>query len=507
MKKIDFLKSDLIIYYLGKFFYNPFVAGLMLSLLLRLTVIEASPRATTFMVSITCFGLSIVIGIILSKNKKWLIFCLAFSIGFIAIQAYSPKNAWSGLPLKSITEYTGCVSSDSRKLSSGKFLFKLKLQTVKNKKAQIAKGGGEIIVITKQDPRLFIGNIITISSNLNIAEEYQTVMNNQRAGSYSYIKDDISFFSYPQKDDIIDIGWKYPILKKRAMLMQTISFRNNKIGSGGGGLFTALFAGNRDGLSKLESQVFRKSGCAHVLALSGMHLGILSGIILFLLKPLPGRKIGFLISCLIILIYLFLTGFGISLTRAALMYFIGGISYAFYRKFRPLDVLCLSFICLVIINPSSFYTLSFQLSFAAVAGILIVAPIFERLLRPIFPTWLAIGLSCSLAAQLFVFPFLIYYFGEVYQIGIFAGLIIAPMVTIFIWVGILHLIADFAFLSVIGGYLYKTIFFIAEKMSKFPSVGKSFSLGFSIILCCLVLLLLFCYSIYRSKVDGIPNKL
>ena len=187
------------------------------------------------------------------------------------------------------------------------------------------------------------------------------------------------------------------------------------------------------------------------------------------------------------------------------MYFIAGTSAAFYRKVAGIHVLLLSFIVLVILEPAAFYSLSFQLSFLAVAGIIIISPLINKLFRPVLPRFLSIALSCSIAAQLFVTPILIKYFGELYPVGIAASIIIAPMVTVFIWIGIIYLITGAGVVSSAAGFLYRALFFVSGRAAALPSINTEGAEVTVFISCGTLALALLIYSIYRSRVDGISG--
>jgi competence protein ComEC len=279
------------------------------------------------------------------------------------------------------------------------------------------------------------------------------------------------------------------------------------MGDGPGGLFLALLTGYRDGLSPEESRIFREAGCSHILALSGMHLGILSGVILFILRPLPGRKPAFLISCVLILCYLFLTGFGISLVRAALMYFLYGLNSAFYRKSRGIDVLILSFVIVTAASPASFYTLSFQLSFLAVGGMLVAAPAFERLFQAWLPSFIRTPLAFSAGAQLPVIPLLMLSFGVIYPVGLIAGIIIAPMVTLFIWAGLVFLVTDLKAVSFFADLVYKAVYKAADTASGAPSVSFGGSAWQTALIVSGLAAVLFISSIRRRNLYGVSDKL
>ena len=424
-----------------------------------------------------------------------------------ALHLFTVKPAWSGLPLQRVTKVSGTAAGDSRKLASGSFMLKLSLNRSGGKHGAEADAGGTALVFFRSDPVVSLGERLTLGAELSADEEYLQVMRSQKEGAVSMLRAEPVLFAYAEEGSLEREGWSSPLFALRAGLLRNIKSRCDALEPGAGGLFTALFTGCRDSLSASDSELFRKAGCSHILALSGMHLGIISGILLLLLRPLPGRKIAFFISCFFILAYLFLTGFGVSLVRAAVMYFFAGLSYAFYRKTSGLDVLMLSFIGVVVIDPASFYTVSFQLSFLAVGGIIIFTPLIARLLKPWLPAVISLPLACSVAAQLAVSPLLAYVFGSIYPAGLAAGIIIAPMVTVFIWTGIIYLCTALPIVSAAAGLLYRGIFKAASVSAEIPAVNAEGAVMETGIICAVLCIILFAYKLYRRKIDGVSGKL
>ena len=409
------------------------------------------------------------------------------------------------MPAGSVESVSGYAAADSRKLGSGGYLLEMQLRAVESGNGASADAGGRALLFFNYDPQIRRGRILSVETPLRLPDGYSEIMARQRLDDISPLKEELVFTGNPKQGAIKRGGWRSTPAQWRAIVADGIAERCNDMGPSAGGLFAALFSGCRDGLTVEESRVFRQAGCSHILALSGMHLGILSGIILLLLKPLPGRKPAFIVSCIIITAYLFLTGFGISLVRAAVMYGICGGAVIFYRKFRGLDVLLLSFVILVLVYPASFFTLAFQLSFIAVGGIIVTAPIIARLLRPILPSYLSLALAASIGAQLLVTPLLSNVFGELYPVGIAAGILIAPLVTVFIWIGIIYLVSGFGLAAKAADLLYRLVFLIAGRASGLPALDVS---GYSWLVtsvCVLILIGLILYSLNWRRVNGLSD--
>jgi len=210
-----------------------------------------------------------------------------------------------------------------------------------------------------------------------------------------------------------------------------------------GPLASALLLGMRDDLDVDLSQGFRNSGCAHILALSGMHLAILSGVLAFLLKKPLGLRWATLIGAVFVIVYVFIAGSQPSLVRSAIMYLIGAISVWTFLKTKTFSLLCMAFIIQLLFQSETGITLSFILSYLALAGILTLGKSFHSLFRGRLPEILSGVISVSLGAFIVTAPVVAFYFNTLRPIGLIAGLFIAPLSSLFMVLSLIALIAAF----------------------------------------------------------------
>jgi competence protein ComEC len=198
-----------------------------------------------------------------------------------------------------------------------------------------------------------------------------------------------------------------------------------------GGLALALLIGIRDNLDSELSDQYQNAGVSYILALSGMHLAIISAVLAFLLKRPLGLKGSAAAGSLIIAGYIFLAGALPSLERAGLMYILGAAAIIFGLPVNPGLTLCFSFLIQLMINPSAGMSVSFILSYGALAGILTMSkPIFDGF-RPYLPPVINSPLAASLAAFIATLAVTAGFFGEIRPIGIVSGLLMGPLSTVF----------------------------------------------------------------------------
>jgi len=223
-------------------------------------------------------------------------------------------------------------------------------------------------------------------------------------------------------------------------------------------LATALVLGYDRYLGDDLRQAYTGAGAMHVLCVSGLHVGIMYVVIAFLLNQVPLKGRGYrvlkvLLTLLVIWLYALITGLEPAVTRASTMFSFVALGRLFRRKSRIYNTLAASALVMLLINPNQIAYVGFQMSFLAVTGIVWLQPVIYNWWRP--RSWLPDKIwalvSVSIAAQLILFPLLVYYFHKVSLIFIATNIIAIPLATLIIY----STLALFAFsgLAMIGNVL------------------------------------------------------
>jgi competence protein ComEC len=233
-----------------------------------------------------------------------------------------------------------------------------------------------------------------------------------------------------------------------AELRSDISYSiTDALDSSTGGLAAALLVGDRTKLSEETIDNFRASGLSHVLAISGLHIAMIGGIIMAISVWILGRQrqLYLLAPGLGVWVYAVLAGLTPSVTRAAIMFSVYLLARLLGRQRSVLPPLALAGAIMLAINPPILQSISFQLSFAAVLGIALLSariagrasdsiqtstrlPTFIK--RPI--TGIVYGMSVSLAATIATAPLVAFHFGQIPIWGIPSTLLIVPVLPLFI---------------------------------------------------------------------------
>jgi ComEC/Rec2-related protein len=199
-------------------------------------------------------------------------------------------------------------------------------------------------------------------------------------------------------------------------------------------LANGLVVGGSGHLPPSLRDIFARAGILHILAVSGLHVGFvcLFGYALFSITFLP-RTVKFIGVIVLMVCYLFLTSFRPSVCRAAYMAVLFGTALLLQRNVSRMHIANVAAIGLLVFDPLLLFSLSAQLSFAAVYGILYLYPKAQRhVLQHI--TWrplrtLGTFLAVSCAAQLFAAPLVIHYFKRVSLVAPLTNLVVIPLTT------------------------------------------------------------------------------
>jgi competence protein ComEC len=208
------------------------------------------------------------------------------------------------------------------------------------------------------------------------------------------------------------------------------------------GVMTALFTGNKEYLDSDLREAYAASGTVHLLAVSGLHVGIVYMVLQFLMRFAGGRRsakiVKGIVTLIVLWIYAAVAGMAPSIARACTMFSIFVIGDVWGRRRNTYNNIALAAFVSCAANPGALFELGFQLSYAAVLGIVCFQPKFMQILscRNRFANTVAEGASVTLAAQLGTLPIILFVFRSFPVYFLFANLIVVPLTSVLMYLGL-----------------------------------------------------------------------
>jgi competence protein ComEC len=292
---------------------------------------------------------------------------------------------------------------------------------------------------------MVVGEPQKISPPLNPDEfDYQQHMYNKGISHQHFIKSGRYFGTGLQNQGVSIKGLSLRIRDHLARIIDS-SFTDRHTKA----LMLALMTGQREYFNENIYNSFIQIGIIHVLAISGLHVGIIYMFLIFILNPLSRKKWSKIFSyCLkisILISFAFITGLSPSVMRATLMFIIMIIGKMLNRNTHILNSVFLSFFLLLVIDPFKLFDVGFQLSYSAVLGIILFQPIIYRLIniRFLFINWVWQLTSVSIAAQLGTLPFSLFYFKQFPTYFLLGNIFAIPFISVVTILGFILVLISF----------------------------------------------------------------
>lgn len=250
----------------------------------------------------------------------------------------------------------------------------------------------------------------------------------------------------------------------------------NNMGSTNGELAYSMLFGDKDSLDDKIYDMFSMSGIVHILAVSGLHIGVIAGALVWLMKKLKVNKyVTFAVLFIFLFLYNYLCGFPFSAIRASIMYLIMFGAFILGKEYDALNSWSFAGLVILLIFPVALFDVGFQLSMLCILGIITVAPIltefFEKKLK--FPKFLAGSFAVSISTNILILPVCANIFNRVSIISIFANIFVLPIFSVLfvILFTLTFLALIFKFLSfalIIPQFLIHIIKTVADFFASIP---------------------------------------
>lgn len=367
------------------------------------------------------------------------------------------------------------------KQNSFKALADVQIVAIKN---QTKKATGKVIIYFKKDSAV---QKLSYGSQIASGKLLQEIKNPGNPGSFNYkqycLMQDITHQVYFGDKDFIIL----PMKNKNTLKAFLFFIRESVVGTikkfipgeREQGLAEALLIGYKDDLDKNLVESYSNTGVVHIIAISGLHLGLIYWLLLLLTKPIKKKKHLAWLRCLIIVsslwIFSLLAGGSPSVLRSAVMFTCIALGEVLNKKSSIYNTLALSAFILLAWNPFWLWDVGFQLSYSAVLSIIIFfRPIYNWFYfqNKILDALWKLN-AVTLAAQVLTLPISIYHFHQFPVLFLFANLVAVPVSSL-ILIGEIILIA-FSFIhplaEALGWMLQKMILFMNNYVERLNNIS------------------------------------
>ena len=330
-----------------------------------------------------------------------------------------------------------------------------------------------LLLSTRQKIKCYIhtderSSALTVGDGIVFSGRVQEI-NDYRRGTFNYRRYmEVHGFT----GSVYVAGWKW---QKRVLSLRNLSsiercrisflrlrhrlllgYRQSGLGGDEYGVIAAMTLGDKSALTSELRETYSMTGASHVLALSGLHLGIIYYVLSLLVVGRRFRAVSQLLVIIAIWAFAFLVGLPSSVVRSATMFSLYALLSIGDRKKMSVNVLAVTAVCMLAANPLALFDVGFQMSFMAVLGILLWVPLFDRLVSWSYMLdhpavrWLWGLLTVSLAAQLAVAPLIAYYFNRFSTWFLLTNLVVIPAVSVILYVSLFMLVVPSLAAPVLG---------------------------------------------------------
>jgi len=446
----------------------------------------------------------------LSRFKQFTITCFSFLIlvllGFFNHSNYNSLINNSKKYLNTDNFYKGEIKSVSY-TNSGKLKFDIKVDKIKkgNKFIPVDFKVLSYVNVSKLDAK--VGDLIYFKARIKQFEFYNNPWDFDY-GKYNLRKGIIGYIFIDKHNSKVISLYKnnfssYEIRKK--LNHQLENYLNGQELE----VCKAFLWGDRDGVSDYVMGAFSNTGTIHILAVSGLHVGILFSIILFLLRIFSAwidKRTATIITIIVVWMYAYLTGFSPSILRSVIVFSLIFYSDLLEKRRNELMLMSLSALILLIIDTNYLFDLGFQLTYAALTGIYLFFPYFEGIynVKNRFLNYFYLPLMLGFSAQLTCLPIILYNFHQFPNYFTFANLFLVPFSFLIILLGIAFYVLSFSlickyFIGFLLSFIIKSMISIVCFFDSLPfSVSKQFDFKQFDFVVYVILILLF-YFVLQSK--------
>lgn len=282
---------------------------------------------------------------------------------------------------------------------------------------------------------------------------------------------------------------------------------DNNLKSNNSSIMKSIILGNSSYLDEETQGKFRDLGLGHILAVSGLHVGLIFLFIMYILQAIGlQRNLSVILSVIAIWAYGYMIGLPASVVRASIMFSLLSLSSLIYRRYDSINIIAFTGTIMLIIRPLWILNIGFQISFVATASIILLTPKINKIFKQYKMTNIGKSLAPLIGVQLGTLPIVAYYFNNYSVMSIVANIIIIPLISLALILSLSAIILSYIFMPLVRllGPLINIILdfnnFLVDKLDAFPLspiILSSPSLGRIIVYYVIIFLALGYIKVYR----------
>ena len=433
-------------------FLIPIVAGILLQYHFSIGIkVLAMVAATASILLVTFSFLSLAKRNALGWIKGLLInlFLIAIGAGLSFTKNISNRSAWVG---DYINKEAPVIVTLQENISTKEKSFKaLATFNAVYNNGVLQQVEGDILLYFRKDssmPNVHYGSQVLLTKNV------VSIVNSGNPGGFNYARycsfQDIHYQAFLSDNDFAVLPTKETDWFSNALInirtnvlkiLKTNIKSQNELS-----IAEALLIGYRDELDRDLVRAYSNTGVVHIIAISGLHLGMIYGLLLFLFKPFNRYKFSKILKPITIIFILwlfsFIAGMAPSILRSAIMFTCIVIADSLGKRSNIYNGLALSALIILIINPFSLWDVGFQLSYSAVLSIVVFSPYVKKWFY--FKNKLLKGFwelnAITLSAQILTLPIVLYHFHQFPNLFLFANIFAVPFSGLILYAELLLLI-------------------------------------------------------------------
>jgi competence protein ComEC len=379
-----------------------------------------------------------------------LAFCTSFLVGLSTASIHREtfhKNHYSKLLSDANYDIVATIIvTEKIKNTKKNYRYVANIQSIANKRVT----GKVIFNISKKEKDLFLptGSIVVVKG---VYYKNKKPFNPNQFDYGKYLEHkEIYGQLFCKADEIKNIGEQSSLRSYFSNVREKliVNLKKTSLSENSLTVIVALLLGQKHDLSPVLMKEYQNAGAVHILAVSGLHVGIIMAFLLFLTKPISNSRRGKLLKIIIVLLSLwsfaFLAGLSPSILRSVTMFSFITIGMHLKKTVNIYHTLLVSIFFILLFSPSFIYDIGFQLSYLAVFFIVLVQPLLKSIWLPKnkILTYLWDIVTVSTAAQLGVMPLSIYYFHQFPGLFFITNLLVLPLLSIIMATGIVVLLVS-----------------------------------------------------------------